>query len=197
MKAGKLLMMFILCYEVLLHGDVQEITIKWNAFTCDNYCVPRIESSLKGIRQINNLHIDGPSGAATMGWDPNYPFAYEPFYYAMSLTGVSINDLRMKVRGRIVSDPNDFYLISSGDLARFLLIGPIRVQKDRYVPKNIASHGFDAATKMQLYHAQDNDLEVTVTGPLYLPTQYPRTLVAEQIKIDTRGRKVNSAYMRD
>lgn len=197
MRARTILGILIFCFSAFLYGDVQEIIIKWNAFTCDNYCVPRIELSLKGIRQVSNLRVNGRSGVATMGWDPNYPFTYDPFNYAMSLAGIRISDIRLKVRGRIASDANDIYLVSNGDMARFLLIGPIRVQEDRYIPKNIASHAFDLSTKMRLYEAQDNNDEVTVIGPLYLPTQYPRTLIAEQIKIDTKGRKMNPAYMRD
>jgi hypothetical protein len=200
MKVGllqKWLSLFILGLMPSLNGSVEEIVIKWNAFTCDNVCVPGIEMNLNSIKRIDNLKINARSGVAVMTWDPNYPFIYEPFRLAMSAAGVRINDIRLTVKGRITSDSENFYLISNGDLAKFWLIGPIKVQEDRYIPKNIASHAFDAETKMRLYDAQDNGLDVTVTGPLYLPTQYPRTLVAGQIKIDTKHKKMNPAYMRD
>lgn len=195
----KLLLRGFLLFSVssLLQGEVEEVTIRWNAMKCLDICVPGIQRNLSGIREVSNLQINDRSGIAVMRWSPNYPFSYEPFRLAMSAAGIAVLDMRLRVRGTISHDVENFYLTSTGDGARFLILGPILVESARYVPRyNPATHPLTGPVKEQLLEAEQKNDTVVISGPLYLPTQYPRTIMAEQIRILTTDSQMDPRYNR-
>jgi hypothetical protein len=168
-----------------LQAEIEQITITWNAFKCQDLCIPLIARSFGGIPEVNNkIEIDAPSGSAVMGWNPNYPFNYEPFRYAASMVGISIESMRIRVRGTISSDYENVYLISNGDDARFLLIGPLHSEPGRYMPVyNLASYPLAPEVRDRLIQAEKHRLTVVISGPLYEPGRFPRTLITEQIRV--------------
>lgn len=188
----------LIAFSTILQAEVEEITIRWNAMTCLDACIPRLESYLKEIKYISNLQINARSGAAVMGWSPNAPFSFEPFRLASGGAGVYFNDMRLRVRGTIAHDADNFYLVSTGDETHFLIIGPIHVEPGRYVPPyNLASHPLSAQTKAKLFEAEQNNQTVVISGPLYLPQQYPRILIAAQIRVQNKESQMDARYRRD
>jgi hypothetical protein len=167
-----------------LKGEIQEILIRWNAFKCLNVCVPSIERNLNGIRGVIKPQIDSTSGTAVMGWEPKAPFSYEPFKLASAAVGIRFSEIRIRVRGTIFHDAENFYLISTGDDSRFKLVGPINAPPGQYTPSyNLANNILTPRLKDQLLNAEKEDQELLISGPLYLPNQYPRVLIIEQIKV--------------
>ena len=180
-----------------LPAEVEQIEIRWNAFKCLDTCVPLIQRNLLAIKHVTNLQINARSGTAVMGWNPNYPFTYEPFRLASSATGIHIDDVRIRVRGTIAHDGDNFYLVSDGDDARFLLIGPLRPESGRYIPNySLATRPLSVTVKEQLLEAEKNQFTVVISGPLYLPRRYPRTLITEQIKVNVKESQMDSRFQR-
>lgn len=173
----------LLIWISTLQAEVEEIIIRWNAILCLETCIPRLEENLKAIKHINNLQINSRSGTAVMGWNPNETFTYPPFRLASAAVGIHFSDIRLRVRGTITHDVDNYYLISTGDGGRFLIIGPLLVEPGRYTPNNIITHPLTAQMKFQLDDAEQKKQTVTISGPLFFPSHYPRTIIAEQIKI--------------
>jgi hypothetical protein len=193
----RLLFTFLLCAQTSLMAEVEQIIIKWNALTCLSLCPSSIQMNIEGIRQTSNVQVNGFSGVATMGWSANYPFSYEPFRAAFAATGVLIRDMRVRVRGNIRHDADNFYLVSIGDDARFLLIGPLQPQPGRYIPKySLVSYPLSPRIREQLMVAEANNFTVVISGPLFLPEKYPRTLVTEEIRIHAKESMMDPRFMR-
>lgn len=196
-KLGWNLLLGLLTLYNPLTAEVEQVTVRWNAVTCYDTCTPLLENNLKAISSVHNLQMNGRSGAAVMGWNPQHPFSYEPFRLASSAAGVRLLDMRVRVRGTIAHDADRFYLVSTGDNARFWLLGAIQTGNDRYVPRyNTESYPLTGPIKAQLLEAEERGLTVVISGPLYLPTQYPRTLIAEQIKIITKTNEMDNRFRR-
>lgn len=180
-----------------LIAEVEEVILRWNALLCLDICAPGIQRNLAGIREVSNLEINDRSGIATMGWNPNYPFSYEPFRLAMSAAGIAILDMRLRVRGTIAHDSSNVYLISNGDGARFRLLGPLMVDQDRYIPRySMETHPLPPSVRAQLLDAELRGYTVLISGPMYLPAQYPRIITAEQIKILSDESEMDPRYRR-
>ncbi len=177
------LVLLLMTREEGLRAEVEQIILHWNAAICFDICLPRLESSLNSIASVSNVRTDARSGTAVMDWDPKIPFSYEPFRIAAAAAGIYVTDMRIKVKGNISHAGDIFYLISLGDGASFQIIGPLRADPNLYVPRyNLASGPLSLGTKEQLLEAERKGA-VTIAGPLYLPAQYPRIIIAEQIKI--------------
>lgn len=189
--------LLLLAISAHLNAEVEMIQIKWNAFKCLNICTSLIQDNLNAIRSVSNVQIDPRTGVAVMDWDPKSPFSYEPFRYAAGAVGIKIDDMRIRIRGTIVRDGSNLFLVSAGDGARFLLIGPIKTQPGRYVPRySLESHPLAPGVQEELLNAERNNFTVVIAGPLYLPSHWPRVLITEQIKIDANDKIVEPVIKR-
>jgi len=180
--ARNLLFIYFIYFQGL-HAEIEQIRVSWNAFKCQTTCVQQIQQSLNAIKGVKSLKIDGPSGIANIEWDPTTPLNYEPFRYAAAAVGINI-DMRVSVKGIISHENENIFIISDKDQTRFLLIGPILVESGRYIPKyNLATHPLPTDIKEQLLDIERKRVSVVISGPLFLPAQYPLTLVTEHIKM--------------
>jgi len=175
------LLFALLTISALAKAEVEEVSITWNAFKCQSSCVSEMEKSLGAIHEVTNLKVN-PGGFAIMKWSPTSPFSYEPFRYAAAAVGLRISSMRVRVKGKVVLDGGDFYLISDGDNTKFLLIGPLLVEPGRYSPSNISTHPLTLPTRQQLESLNRSTRGVIITGPLLLPSFYRLALITEQIK---------------
>jgi hypothetical protein len=167
-----------------LQAEIEQIDIRWNAFKCLETCVPFIERGLQAIPQVTHIQVNAKEGTASMGWNPTVPFSYEPFKLASATAGIHFDEMRMRVKGTVSHEGDHLYLTSSGDHTRFLLIGPLKAEPGRYVPRfNVATRPLTGDAKNQLLDAEKNGLMVTISGPLFLPSSHSLTLMAEHIKI--------------
>lgn len=179
-----ILILLALCLNVFLTAEVEEIILRWNAITCYDTCAPLLERNLLAIKSVRHLQMNARSGVATMGWDPNDPFSYPPFRYASAAAGVTLLDIRLRIRGQIIHDADRYYLTSIGSGERFWILGPLIVEPGRYTPPNVESHRLSAQMKLKLMEAEQLRATVVISGPLLFPYyKYPRTIVAEQIEV--------------
>lgn len=193
---GRIYIFLLMIWGEIVYGEIETVEVKWNAIKCMNICTPLIERNLIDIGTISNLQINERSGVAVMGWDPNQPFSFEPFRYAFSASGIRISDIRLRVRGTIAHDSDNFYLVSIGDGTRFTLVGPLYPERGRYIPLNVASHPLLPKVKDQLLEAENNRFTVVISGPLYSPNYPPNILVAEEIKINEKATQMDSRFQR-
>lgn len=176
-------------FNLFLNGEVQQINVTWNAFKCQSSCVSQIKSNLEGIAGVEKLEINSQAGSGVIIWKPNVPLSYEPFRYAAAAVGITIDSMRVRVKGTILRNGNNFFLISDGDGTTLQLIGPVASQPGRYIPLyNLASHPLSDAAIEALTRAEQNRSSVLISGPLFLPSYYPLTLIAEQIKLSKGAR---------
>lgn len=181
------LIMGFLVSSLSLKAEVEEIVMKWNALECLNVCIPTLTEQLQFIPNIDNLQINARAGTAVMRWKPNYFFSYEPFNLATRTVGIRIADFRMRVRGTINHQYDNYYLVSLGDNTSFLLLGPLRAEPGRYtIQHNIANHPLSPELRRKLLTAANNNLVVEIEGPLFEPLRYLLMLVVEQIKFDDK-----------
>ncbi len=167
-----------------LKAEILEIAISWNALLCLNVCVPTLQQELSYIPNVSDIQINSRSGNAVMRWKPNYPFSYEPFNLATRTVGIRISDFRIRVRGTIRHQQDNFYLVSEGDNTQFLLIGPILAEPGRYIIKhNIATHPLSIDLRRQLQIISANQNIVEIEGPLFEPSRYWLVLEVEQLKV--------------
>lgn len=179
-----LLLSLCLVNVASLKAEIEEIVMSWNALLCLNYCIPALQNQLSYIENLSDLQINSRAGTAVMRWKPNYPFSYEPFNLASRTIGIRISDFRVKVRGTIKHQQDNFYLVSIGDNSTFLLIGPIRAEPGRYIIKsNIASHPLSPDLRRQLQISSAKQEVVEIEGPLFEPQRFWLVLEVEQLKI--------------
>lgn len=171
----------------MLQGEVVQVIVKWNAAICLNACTPGLEKNLTAIKAVRDLQINSRAGMAIMGWSPTIQFSYEPFNLATRMVGIRVSDIRVKVRGTIAHDAENFYLVSLGDSSRFRLIGPILPNPDQYtIRQNPETHPLAPSLVTQLLNAEKNQELVTVEGPLFEPNRYTLILITEQTKFQKK-----------
>jgi len=176
-------LILFLCFISELKAEIELITISWNAFKCQSTCIQSIEQNFSAIKGIKKLKIDAAAGTADIEWDPTIALDYQPFRYAAAAVGFNIVSMRVRVKGKISHQSGNMYLISDKDQSRFHLVGPIHIEEGRYIPKyNLETHPLPLRTKEQLLDIEREGSAVTISGPLFLPSHYPLTLVTEQIK---------------
>lgn len=165
-------------------GEIELISIRWNPVTGREMIVPGIIKSLRAIPAVSNVKVDAVSGSASMNWNKTTPFAYEPFKFAAGAAGIRFRDMRLKIKGIILADRENFYLLSNYDQSRFRLIGPAQTDPNRYiVTNNIETHHFSDQMITQFKQAEKLRQTVVVEGPLFLPNTFPRTIIVEQFLV--------------
>lgn len=187
-----LIVFFILSCSFLT-AEVEEIVMKWNAALCLNNCVPLLARQLSYVKNLADVQLNDRAGVAVMRWKPNYPFSYEPFNLATRTVGVRIEDFRLRVRGTINQNGDNFFLVSMGDNTSFLLLGPATSLPGRYIPKNIASHPLSPIMRERLALAAQRRDVVIIEGPLYQPLTYLLMLIIAQMKVEEEA-VINPRY---
>lgn len=153
-----------------LDAEIEYIIIKWLPTACLGSCVQTIANQLQSIGGAAQIVINQQQGQATLRWKPRVPFSYDYINTAMRLVGPKVQDLRMKVRGTIVSTPSAIILKSLGDETQFVLLSPATGSLTQYVPQNnIDSHILAPQTRQQFLDGERDFTVVTVEGPLFEP----------------------------
>lgn len=164
-----------------LRCEVEQIKITWNAVKCQNSCIRQIKEDFSAIKEVTHFDMNPDGGEATMNWNPNTPFSYEPFRYAAAAVGISINSMRLTVIGTLSHDADNIYLISKDDGSRFQLLPPIQTNSGRYTNRSMANYPFSPQTRQELLDLELKRAVVKVSGPMYLPSFKPNVLIIERL----------------
>jgi hypothetical protein len=153
----------------LLKAEIQDVTISWTAQECLTSCVKGLNDQFRKIPGVAEISINQGAGQATLHWQPNASFSYYPIKIAMQLIGLSINNLKVRVRGTIVSDSaTTFRIVSIGDGTSFTLLGIPAVQRNQFSAQYSAQNRQLSPDMIaQLAQAQQNEQIATIYGPLF------------------------------
>lgn len=178
-----------LCHTDLLKAEIQEVTISWTAQECLGSCAKGLYDQFRKIHGVSEISINQSAGQASLRWEPNASFSYQPVQVAMQLMGLAINNIKVRVRGTIRNDsPTSFRLVSIGDSTSFTLAATPPPVKNQYVEQyNAQNRTLPKEMIQQLFEAQINDQIATISGPLFAPWRSPPLyLVIEKIQFDSK-----------
>jgi len=190
----KLTSFFLLTFAALLvvaelKADIQKVTITWTQGLCVDNCPKNLEVQLRKVPGVSDIQINGLSARADISWKPNMYFSYKAVEAAMSMIGLSINDIRVKVRGSLTHDDVVVWLVSTGDGTRFMLLSPMQTSLTQYSEfYNVESHKLNPDMRDRLLQAELNDAVVTIEGPLFSPERSPPlTLIIEKLQVEVKN----------
>jgi hypothetical protein len=173
-----------------VRGEIQQATLSWSPGICKTECIRNLEKELRLIPSVSEVDINQSSGQAGITFKPNTPFTYHPFEEAMKANGLSILSFRLRVKGEISSQGQDFVLISAGDNTAFTLINPIVPERDSYIVQyNIKEKSSKLTPTLikQIEEGRKLNESATIEGPLLFPERSPPLLlVIEAVKFGTQ-----------
>lgn len=170
-------------FNVPVQAEIQQITIRWTAPLCQETCTKLLMNEFRKIHGVAEIYIDQGSGQATLTWKERMPFEFTSVNTAMRMVGLSIRDIRIKVRGYVRHTGDTFYIVSEGDGTRFDLLNPVTpVRGGQTSEFNTLTRGISPALRQQFLDAEAQKLIATVEGPVFMPE---RKTVPTQIVVDS------------
>ncbi len=180
----KLIIFLILISVAPLTGEIQTLEVSWRAETCWESCARSLEKQLDRVGGIQDFSINQPGGFAIINWKPNVPFDLISISNALRMVGLTMEQLKLSVKGKIVSNRSGATLVSSGDGSSFVLISPLTPsmteQVTRFTPQN---RELSADTREKLVEAEAQGQLATIDGVLLRPARLPPYyLIIERIR---------------
>jgi hypothetical protein len=179
------------CGSLFLTAEIQMVSIKWIAYDwqaagCLKDCTQIVQREFKKVKGVDAVTVNQAAGRIDIRWKPKFAFSFGPIDTAMRLSGPGLEELRVRVRGKITHDSNSVTLISEGDGSRFILLGVLFPDPTRYViEENPASHPIPLPVREELLRAEKNKKLVTVEGMIPQPEQSPPLyLIMEKREIE-------------
>lgn len=169
-----------------LHSEIQEVTVFWTAFNCQQGCANLLIHEFSKVYGVQEVKMNGPMGQATLIWKPNIPFAFQPVDAAMRMVGPRTRAISVKVRGVIRHQMNIVKLISEGDGTEFYLLSPITPNLNQQVlNQSVFNHQLTPELLSQLLQIEQTNKTVIIEGPLFQPNRSPpNQLIVENINIE-------------
>jgi len=167
-----------------LGAEVQRVTITWNSIMCNIRCGQLIEKKFKELREVQQVAVSPSIGVANLTWKPYVPFSYAPVKTAMQMVGAGVNDIRVRVRGKVRFEGDEVALYSIGDNTRFLLVSPLSPDPLRQlVEPHPSLRQMNPGLRERILRDVQQDMSVVVEGPLYRPASaWPLTIVIERMQ---------------
>lgn len=180
------------CYQIILcaligmqsyaSAEIQQITVRWTSLLCTDACVEILYRELKEIHGVGQITIDQGAGQAVLKWQPKIPFEFTSLNTAMHMVGLSMRDIRIRVRGTILPTSSSIYIVSEGDGTRFELMNPIVPNSEGQTHEfNYSARMLSPALKQKLMDGYNKRQVATIEGPVFMPE---RMTVPTQIVVD-------------
>lgn len=183
MKKTLFILLLGISFVTPTYSQIEQITIRWTAQLCQGTCPKLIVNELKKVQGIDEIFIDQGSGQAILTWKEKMPFQFTSINTAMRMVGISMRDIRIKVRGTVKHTGDVFYIISEGDNSRFDLLSPVTpIPYGQTSEYNTLTRKISPAFRQQFLDAETQELIATVEGPVFMPE---RKTVPTQIVVDT------------
>jgi hypothetical protein len=173
-----------------LKAEILNLTVKWTGPLCETSCMEQLSREFKKIPGIQSFVISAPAGQINIVWKPNASFMFKPIDNAMMMVGLTINDIRVKVKGKLRHDTRSVTLISDGDNTRFNLLNPIVPQPGQAAEFNLAARALTPPLWQRLVDGEAEKLTATIEGLLFMPERSPPLqLVVEQLNFSKPQQK--------
>lgn len=165
-----------------LHAQVEKVTIRWTAMLCQGSCPRLLEKEFRKINGVKEIAMDQGGGQLTLTWKEKVPFQFTSVNTAMHMVGLSIRDIRIRVKGFVKHTGDTFYIVSEGDNTRFDLLNPVIPHPGGQASEfNASTRKLTPALRQQLLLSETEKQIATVEGPVFMPE---RMTVPTQIVID-------------
>ncbi|MGK5593777.1 MAG: hypothetical protein ACSNEK_00265 [Parachlamydiaceae bacterium] len=179
-----LLCLILFClYPISVWCEIEKVSISWTAMFCKTSCVQLLSSHFSRVKGVDDININQQAGIAELKWNPSIPFSYRGLATSMGLLGLSIKDIRVKVKGTVRASGKYYQVISTGDRTPFTLLSPATPYKNAYVVQsNPANRELHPEMRQRLHEAQLKQELAVVEGPLFMPERSPPLMIViEQI----------------
>jgi hypothetical protein len=178
------LIIAILWTSSFLYAEIESITIKWTPLLCQQSCIAGLERQFRNINGVADVEMNQSAGQAVLRWKPDVQLTFVPINNAMQMIGLSINDLRVKVRGSISHDARTVTLNSLGDNTRFLMMSVVTPKTIEMSEQfNPQTHILSPAQRDEFLEAQSADQVAVVEGPIFEPERSPPLkIIVEKVK---------------
>lgn len=171
-----------IAFQTSLQSEIEQITIRWTAQLCQGYCSTLLEREFRRIHGVNEIALDLQGGQANLTWKERVPFQFTSINTAMHMVGLSIRDIRIRVKGSIKHIGDTFFIISDGDNTRFDLVNPVIPQPGGQAAEfNAAARKITPALQRQLLDGETLKQIATIEGPVFMPE---RMTVPTQLVVD-------------
>jgi len=182
-----MLALLFLSHAPLLFSEVENLTIKWIGSECHDMCMGQLRREFLRIPGIEELTMK--EGEADIKWRKHIPFSLTAVKMAMRLIGLSIQDIRVTVRGIVKQDASSpmITLISLGDHSSFLLINPDISKTSEQATDQAAILSQEMSQK--LLEARAKHQIATIEGSLFMIERSPPApvmLVVESLNFAER-----------
>ena len=169
-----------------LSAEVQQVTLIWQPGLCAAPCVKELTKQLYKIPGVAQVNINESIGRAFIVWKPDAFFAFQPLNAAARYVGIRVDQIHLKVKGRIGMESGQVRLISSGDNTAFTLLNPLVPTARQYtVQWNPSTRKLSPELQAELLETQKNNWTVTIEGTFYEPYRSPpNLLIVEQLSVD-------------
>lgn len=168
------------------NAEIQQVVIKWTPGLCTASCIAGLDKAFKKIDAVASTSLDQAAAQAVLQWKPNYPFSYTPIDYAMNAIGLYVTEFRMKVRGTIIHDKTNVFLVSLGDNTSFTLLSPtIPAPSQAASLYNVESYQLTPQLRERLIATEAQHQVVSIAGPIFTPwLSPPLLLIVESLNIE-------------
>lgn len=180
----KFISLLLSCMFMLgsLQAEIEKITIRWTAQLCQGACPRLLEKEFRKIHGVKEIAIDQGGGQLTLTWKEKVPFQFTSVNTAMHMVGLSIRDIRIRVKGSVKHTRDTFYILSEGDGTRFDLLNPVIPHPGGQAAEfNASARKLTPALRQQLLQGEADKQIATIEGPVFMPE---RMTVPTQIVID-------------
>jgi hypothetical protein len=188
----KALYLFFFLFPLLnfhpLNGEVESVTISWNTVMCNPKCAQLIEKRFKELKEIAEVNVNPGNGVAKLKWKPDSQFSYITVKRVMQMVGAGVNDIHVRVRGKVRAEGKKIVLYSLGDNTRFQLVSPIQPEISRpVVPPNPALMELTPTLREKILEDADQDKIMVIEGPLYRPWNTPfLVVIVERLQVEKK-----------
>jgi len=168
-----------------LAAEVESVTVTWTALHCKKTCIDLLQKQFSKIHGVQEILFNQNAGQVVLKWKKNEPFSFSPVNVAMELVGLTINDIRVRVKGKLQHTSRDVILVSTGDNTRFYLLNPVKGAKNSSSMEfNTSARQLQPELRKKLLDAEVADQIATIDGPLLFPERSPPlTLVVDRLSL--------------
>ncbi|NGX42899.1 MAG: hypothetical protein K940chlam7_01187, partial [Chlamydiae bacterium] len=172
------------------YSEVLEVRITWSSTACNEDCAKLLSKQFMKIKQVEKVSTNPVTGVTVLNWKPKQPFSYYPIKTTMQVVGVGVNDIRVRVRGKVKEQGRSVVLFSEQDNTRFVLVSPIVPDPERYTTKpNPYLRELTPNVRERILKEAENDKILVIEGPLNRPARSPPLqLVVERIQVEKKKR---------
>lgn len=157
-----------------LSAEILSVEVRFNPAFCNLQCPSMLTTAFQNMQAVAEVSMNGQQGQAILRYKPNQPFDYRTLRNAIASVGTTPQYLRVKVRGAIRGQNNNFAISSMGDNTLFYLLGPIQASPTQYtISASLSNHPLPPYLIETLQKGVAENRIAVVQGWLFQPDRSP------------------------